>query len=81
MKAASACLGRRIVGGRHLKLALCLEDEQLSYDGIAFNMTDEDWEGEPVLLEAVYQLDVNRYRGEESVQLIIKHLKPVYQHS
>ncbi len=71
-------LTRRIVGEKHLKLVLSLEDEKVTYHGIAFNMTDAAWEDEPSSLQLVYQLDINRYQGDESVQLIIRHLRPIY---
>ena len=72
-------LQRRIVGEKHLKLELCTENGQAIYDAIAFNTTDEEWEAEPAKLELVYQLDINRFRGNESVQLLVKHLKPIYK--
>ena len=72
-------LQRRIVGEKHLKLELRTENGQAIYDAIAFNTTDEEWEAEPAKLELVYQLDINRFRGSESVQLLVQHLKPIYK--
>ena len=60
---------QRIIGERHLKLKVRQLHSQQILDAIAFN--------HPFLLERrelrlVYRLDINRYRGRESVQLIIE---------
>lgn len=60
---------QRIVGERHLKLKVRPLHSQQILEAIAFN--------HPFLLERrelrlAYRLDINRYRGRESVQLIIE---------
>ena len=49
-----------------------------AFDAIAFRFTDEEWPpgGQPVI-EAVYQLDVNEYRGVEKAQLLVRDLRLV----
>lgn len=69
-------LDRRIVGERHLKMTVCHPDEGAALDAIAFNAAGQAAGlGSEALL--VYRLDVNEYRGRESVQLIVEHLQPV----
>lgn len=70
-------LQQRLVGERHLKLML----EPLAggplLDGIAFNVDTTLWPDASVReVELAYRLDVNEYRGNRSVQLMIEHLWP-----
>ncbi|CDF82468.1 single-stranded-DNA-specific exonuclease RecJ [Pseudomonas sp. QL9] len=68
---------QRIVGERHLKLVLKTECGSLQLDGIAFNVDREVWPNPTVRwAEMAYKLDVNEYRGNESVQLMVVHLAP-----
>ena len=46
-------------------------------DGIAFNIDRELWPNPTVgWVEVAYKLDVNEFRGNQSVQLLIAHLAP-----
>ncbi|MNN71637.1 Single-stranded-DNA-specific exonuclease RecJ [compost metagenome] len=46
-------------------------------DGIAFNIDREQWPNASVRwAELAYKLDVNEYRGQESVQLMVAHIAP-----
>jgi single-stranded-DNA-specific exonuclease len=68
---------QRLVGEKHLKLVLRSECGSLQLDGIAFNIDTGVWPNPSVRwIEAVYRLDVNEFRGRESVQLLITHLGP-----
>lgn len=68
---------QRIVGERHLKLVLKSECGSLTLDGIAFNVDREIWPNPTVRwAELAYKLDVNEYRGQESVQLMVAHIAP-----
>ncbi|MBG4425434.1 single-stranded-DNA-specific exonuclease RecJ [Pseudomonas aeruginosa] len=68
---------QRIVGERHLKLVLKSECGSLQLDGIAFNIDREQWPNPTVRwAELAYKLDVNEFRGQESVQLMIVHMAP-----
>ena len=68
---------QRIVGERHLKLVLKSECGSLTLDGIAFNVDREIWPNPTVRwAELAYKLDVNEYRGRESVQLMVAHIAP-----
>lgn len=66
---------QRIVGERHLKLKL-LGDEGQIIDAIAFNVDLELWPTEHPRLKGVYQLSCNRYRGKETVQLMLDAIEP-----
>ena len=70
---------QRIVGSKHLKLVLGIDDGGGHIiDAIAFNVDTEKWPDETIKkVKVAYRLDVNRYRGRESVQLIIEHIEKV----
>ena len=67
----------RIVGEKHLKLELAKTDSGVCYDAIAFNMTDDDLPAGEDDIRAVYRLDVNEFRGNRNLQLIIVHIEAV----
>ena len=68
---------QRLVGERHLKLVVKTECGSRSLDAIAFNIDREQWPNPTVRwVELAYKLDVNEYRGQESVQLLVSHLAP-----
>lgn len=59
--------GQRIVGEKHLKLKL--ESAGRMFEAMHFFNTDSM----PGEIEAVYQLGVNEYNGQQTTQMIIKH--------
>jgi single-stranded-DNA-specific exonuclease len=67
----------RIVGEKHLKLELANTDSGVCYDAIAFNMTDDDLPAGEDDIRAVYRLDVNEFRGNRKLQLVIVHIEAV----
>lgn len=68
---------QRVVGERHLKVVLKSECGSVQLDGIAFGVDRELWPNPTVRwVELAYKLDVNEYRGQESVQLMIAHIQP-----
>lgn len=68
---------QRIVGGKHLKLVLSSTDSNNIVDAIAFNVDLKTWPSSAKYAELVYQLDVNEFRGQRSVQLRIQSIFPV----
>ena len=67
----------RTVGERHLKLRVQPPGLRRRFDAIAFNAADG--RAEPAagtLLRLAYRLDVNEWRGNRSVQLVVEHLEP-----
>ena len=67
---------RRVVGERHLKLALH-RNGQRAIDAIAFNAVENGTAPAWARVRAAYRLDVNEYRGARSLQLVLEHIEPV----
>lgn len=71
-------LEQRLVGEKHLKLVLQTERGGVSVEGIAFNVDLQQWPNPNIrYAELAYRLDVNEYRGRESLQLMVEHLVAV----
>ncbi len=71
-------LQQRIVGQRHLKLVLMEPDSGVAIDAIHFNADTDLWPDDTVQrVRAVFRLDVNEFRGQRSLQLMIDHLLPL----
>ncbi|MGX9237549.1 single-stranded-DNA-specific exonuclease RecJ [Pantoea ananatis] len=71
-------LQQRLVGERHLKVMVEPLEGGPLIDGIAFNVDTTLWPDSSVRqVELAYRLDINEYRGNRSVQLIIEHLWPL----
>jgi single-stranded-DNA-specific exonuclease len=70
-------LQQRIVGGKHLKLVLSPEQEPARLlDAIAFNVDTGTWPDEEVQrVRLAYRLDLNYFRGEERLQLMVEFLE------
>jgi len=68
-------LNWRIVGEKHLKLDLVKEDSGACYSAIAFNKTDDDLPQGDENIHIVYRLDVNEFRGNRNLQLIVQHIE------
>jgi len=65
----------RIVGQRHLKLVLRKPTGNLVLDAIAFYVDQpENWLGLRQI-RAAYRLDINEFRGNRSVQLMVQYLE------
>jgi single-stranded-DNA-specific exonuclease len=68
---------QRVVGERHLKVILKTECGSVKLDGIAFGIDREIWPNPTVRwVELAYKLDLNEFRGQETVQLMIAHIEP-----
>ena len=68
---------QRIVGAKHLKLVVALpESPQQLVDAIFFNVALDQWPNREVQrAHLVYQLSVNHYRGNDTVQLIVRFIE------
>jgi len=66
----------RVVGEKHLKMWLTTADQARSFDAIAFNFKASD--ENPSLpsgdVRLVYRLDINEYKGERRLQLLVDHV-------
>lgn len=70
-------LQQRIVGEKHLKVMIEPEGGGPLLDGIAFNVDVNYWPDNSVQrVRLAYKLDVNEFRGQRSVQLLIEHIWP-----
>ncbi|MDZ7826829.1 MAG: single-stranded-DNA-specific exonuclease RecJ [Gammaproteobacteria bacterium] len=65
----------RIVGESHVRLDLASGAGRLG--GIAFGGVEHGWHQPPERVRLVYRLEVNRWRGTETPQLMVLHLRPV----
>ena len=71
-------LQQRIVGERHLKVMVEPVGGGPLLDGIAFNVDTSIWPDNGVReVSLAYKLDVNEFRGNRSVQLIIDDIWPL----
>mgnify|MGYP005983543675 FL=1 len=71
-------LQQRLVGDRHLKVMVEPAGGGPLLDGIAFNVDTRLWPDASIRhVELAYKLDVNEFRGNRSVQLLIEHIWPL----
>ncbi len=68
---------RRIVGEKHLKLQLRHGALSQVIDAIAFNKTDLEWPVKVSKVKVAYQLDINEFRGNRSLQLLVRYIEPL----
>jgi single-stranded-DNA-specific exonuclease len=72
---ASQCL---LLKDLHLKLTLQQPGHPISLPGIAFNAAEkEDCCAEGLAFDVAYTLEVNEFRGNKTLQLEVKDIKPV----
>lgn len=65
---------QRLVGERHLKMQLAMG--ALTLEAIAFNVDTALWPNAAITrVRAVFQLDVNEYRGNETLQLLVQYFE------
>ncbi|MDX6020464.1 single-stranded-DNA-specific exonuclease RecJ [Scandinavium sp. V105_16] len=71
-------LQQRLVGERHLKVMVEPLGGGPLLDGIAFNVDTACWPDNGVReVELAYKLDINEFRGNRSLQLIIDNIWPI----
>ena len=59
-------------------MVLAHPDSGEEFDAIAFNIDSDVWPDPNVKqVQLAYQLDVNYYRGRESLQLLVEALAPL----
>jgi single-stranded-DNA-specific exonuclease len=66
-------IDQRVVGGAHLKMVLRPLDGHDPVDAIAFGKLPEDLP-DTAGVRLLYRLDVNRFRGAVSCQLLVEHI-------
>ncbi|KXU39131.1 single-stranded-DNA-specific exonuclease RecJ [Ventosimonas gracilis] len=68
---------QRLVGERHLKLQLCTLCGRVELDAIAFSIDRSQWPNQQVTqVQIAYHLDINHYRGHQTLQLLVVHIAP-----
>ncbi len=67
---------QRIVGERHLKMVVQPSQSSKTIDAIAFNAVDDDCPVERQSVRMAYRLDVNEFRGQRSLQLMVEYMEP-----
>jgi len=68
---------QRLVGEKHLKLVLAHPGSEKLLDAIAFNVDLDIWPNEAIeTAELAYRLDVNEFRGNVSLQLMVEQITP-----
>ena len=69
---------QRVVGENHLKLVLSHPSApKLSIDAIYFNMDVEQWPNNEIQqTRCVYRLDINEFRGQQKLQLLVQYMMP-----
>ncbi|HVA55766.1 MAG TPA: single-stranded-DNA-specific exonuclease RecJ [Gammaproteobacteria bacterium] len=70
-------LERRIVGDNHLKMALADSATGLRLEAIAFNQNGEHLPSDCRQVRIVYRPEINEYRGERRLQLLVDAIEPV----
>jgi single-stranded-DNA-specific exonuclease len=71
-------ISQRIVGENHLKVSLATGSRQFSVmDGIYFNIDSDIWPSNAARVHCVYRLDINEFRGRQSLQLLIQYMTPI----
>ena len=72
-------LQQRIVGERHLKMVVAHPNSpQQIIDAIAFGIDTRAWPNPDVKkVRLAYRLDINEWRGQQSVQLLVEYVEPL----
>jgi single-stranded-DNA-specific exonuclease len=69
-------LERRILGGGHLKLLLEHPDRRIRCEAIAFGQVGAGLPADCQRARVAYRPDVNVYRGESRLQLMVEYIEP-----
>jgi single-stranded-DNA-specific exonuclease len=71
-------LQQRLVGERHLKMVVAdPAAPQRAIDAIAFQVDTQRWPDPKVgRVRLAYRLDINEWRGQQRVQLLVEYLEP-----
>ncbi len=72
-------LQQRKVGEKHLKMTLALDTQgQQLIDAIAFNIDTSIWPNPQIRrVRLAYKLDINEFRGNTHLQLLVDYLEPL----
>ena len=65
------------MGQKHLKMVVAQQQTGELIDAICFNVDLSIWPGEYQRVRLVYRMDVNEFRGRQSLQLIVEAMAPL----
>jgi single-stranded-DNA-specific exonuclease len=70
---------QKILAEKHLKMTLAVDAQgQQLIDAIAFNIDPKLWQGTQVKkVKLAYRLDVNEFRGNKTVQLMVDYIEAI----
>jgi single-stranded-DNA-specific exonuclease len=68
---------QRLVQDKHLKLVLAEPTSGALVDAIYFNADLQRWPSDSQLAQLVYRLDVNEFRGQRNLQLLVQYMQPL----
>ena len=71
------CLDQRVLKEKHLKLQLKHPSTGKALEAIAFNVDIANWPNNPQKVLLAYRLDVNTFRGESRLQLMMEYLEVI----
>ena len=69
-------VSQKIVGVKHLKMMLQTDDGKY-IDAIAFNIDPQKWKDPVNKVQLLYRLDINEFRGERNLQLVVEFIDAV----
>ncbi len=67
-------LDQRIVGEKHLKMIIKPQNSNTPFDAIAFSQAPLESSTDDKLFEMAYRLDINRWRNNVSLQIMVLHI-------
>lgn len=68
---------QRLLGGKHLKMLVIHPDGGPSVEAIAFNIDPDHWpKANLQSVQLAYRLEINRFRGQQTLQLLVEQLWP-----
>ncbi|MCW8881176.1 MAG: single-stranded-DNA-specific exonuclease RecJ [Sedimenticola sp.] len=68
---------QRIIGGTHAKMTLRPVGSQQIFEAIAFNQSEQLPADDRATIHAAYRLDINLYRGDRHLQLLIEYFQVI----
>ncbi|MWN05788.1 single-stranded-DNA-specific exonuclease RecJ [Gilliamella sp. Pas-s95] len=69
---------QRLLADKHLKLVLEPQNGGPLIEGIFFNVNRQQWPDQSIKnVKVIYHLDVDEFRGNQALNLVIKHLWPI----
>lgn len=70
-------LSQQVVGFDHLKVRLASLDSSFIFDAINFNFDKKNFPDHSIKkITAVYRMDINEFRGQQNLQLILQQIEP-----